>query len=104
MKIKDLPIEIQKLAELRWSECKHPGKHKTFDINKEINNAFEYSATAEDSDFWFAISRGEFDEYYKLYPKVVEPKINSIIDNNNQKIYHAIIGKKKAKITIEYYE
>ena len=104
MKIKDLPIEIQKLAELRWSECKNKAKHKIFDNNNDIYNCFEYAKTIEGSLFWNNIKKGNYDEYYKLYPKVVKPKIDSIINEENRTIYFASINNKKARITIEYYE
>ena len=59
---KDLPPEIQKRVE---ELC----LNKTIMLETTINGMFYWKGTKEGTVFWSEISVGNFDVFYKLYPK-----------------------------------
>jgi hypothetical protein len=94
MKIKNLPLEIQELIKIRMYE--EDGSHFV---------SLTWASTPEGHHFWADIDKGDFDQFYKLYPKIDnKAKLNSPIYSNGKSIYYGSIKGKRVKITIEYLE
>lgn len=74
MKIKDLPVEIQELLteELDW-------QHKNYTPDSEILNVLNAQSTDNGYNFWYNISQGNFEEFYRKYA-------NNINENESMKI------------------
>lgn len=74
MKIKDLPVEIQELLteELDW-------QHKNYTPDSKILNVLNAQSTDDGYNFWYNISQGNFEEFYRRYA-------NNINENESMKI------------------
>ena len=74
MKIKDLPVEIQELLteELDW-------QHKNYTPDSKILNVLNAQSTDDGYNFWYNISQGNFEEFYRKYA-------NNINENESMKI------------------
>lgn len=69
MKITNLPIEIQKVVFERQEEQGNAGKFKeNLSAGKIVGN-FNWIETPERHSFWNKIDGGNFDDFYKKYPK-----------------------------------
>lgn len=83
MKITDLPIEIQKVVFERQEEQGNAGKFKeNLSAGKIVGN-FNWIETPEGHSFWNKIDGGNFDDFYKKYPK----------KDNKQEQYYTSIPK-----------
>jgi hypothetical protein len=65
MKISKLPQEIKELAL----------KRQTYRKEYLLANAFDWSDTPENYDFWDEIDEGNFEPFYKLHPKKEFPRV-----------------------------
>lgn len=64
--VKDLPKEIQDL----WVErAKEDGNSGYFDKYTIVANGFFFINTKEGFMFWYEINKGNYEPFYKLYPK-----------------------------------
>jgi hypothetical protein len=70
MNINELPQEIKDLALRR----------QTYRKEYLLANAFDWSDTPENYDFWDEIDEGNFEHFYKLYPKKDFPRMMVVWD------------------------
>lgn len=68
MKIKDLKKEHPDIYKRALLNC-----DQGFNRESNLSSAFNWRITREGSKVWEYVNKGEFDEYYKLYPKT-QPK------------------------------
>ena len=95
IRFKELPKEIQDLVKIRTDEY---SKGKKCYPEVTLTSTFSFKDSIEGSDFWVNVAKGNFEDFYKRYPKISDIKINYISNN----IYKGKIGNRKIKITIEY--
>lgn len=61
-----LPIEIQQLATLEARKIK---SSRILEPDCRVTGFFPWDSTKDGSGFWCQISEGNFDYFYKKYPK-----------------------------------
>jgi hypothetical protein len=73
MQIKKLPKQIQnKVFEKQIEQGNKPDK-ETYLIYSKNKGNFDFIGTEEGHDFWREIVKGNYDDFYKKYPKDKTP-------------------------------
>lgn len=92
MEIIDLPIEIQELVEKRRTNFSG--------VNLEyLSSTFRWSLSPEGCEFWEEINNGNFEPFYKLYPKnQTENILNEYADDILNEYLNKLLCTKEIKI------
>lgn len=88
MEIIDLPIEIQELVEKRRTS-----------LSDNLDGAFVWLDAPEKQFFWNEINNGNFEPFYKLYPKNQTKNIlNEYADDILNEYLNKLLCTKEIKI------